>query len=1460
MRGAHHVEIVKPDALGILPDLVKHYGEPFGDSSAVPTYYVCQLARQHVPMVLSGDGGDESFGGYWSHGDWMAAETARRRGLRSLGDWLKFIQYVGIEERRRLWRPEHREVCPAPLEAFVREYERAAEFSLGHQVQYLDLRTYLPFDILTKVDIASMMHGLEVRTPLVDVKVIELAARIPDKFHLARGANGQWERKLLLKRVAARHFPTEFANRPKMGFAVPIAKWFAPGGALHSAVAERLLARGSMLHDYFEPSVMQQMIARNAFGPLWLLLFLDEWLRQNKASAPVEATPRPIASGSALVTQTSNGVTFELDLNQYIDKCIYADGCFEPPTARALARLVQPGMTVLDIGANIGAHAFPLAQRVGACGRVIAFEPMEWALRKFRRNAQLNRFDNVTLEKAVLSNENGVVNVAFRSSWPLDGSDSTPQTESLPAHRLDDYLAARGIAKVDVIKLDVDGYEFKVLQGASDLLRRCHPALVMELGIYTLEAVGDRAEAMLDFLADHGYTIHLETDLATPVADKQELIAQVPANSTINIVCVPQGFRMPAADAPIETWLSRPAEAKSMIEIAEAYIQKGDTAAAHKCLEVAIEVYPNDAEMRAALDKCRRAVTTVGQSQSAVTRNGSARRPHILMIADVPNWIFARHCRTLARFLSDDFNFTILCQGVPFREADFDLIYPLEWNLVPAQQIRTPAKYITSIRSHTAWQNQDFLQFVDFLGSRFQQVHVVSRRLQRIFEPFLPSVSCVSHGVDTEFFTPSTRADQSGRKLRLGWAGNRASPAKGFEQFIAPLGRLPGVELAFCGFQDRNLSLDDMRAFYNSLDTYVCSSSLEGNNNSLLEAAAIQRAIITTDNGAVPEYLRHGESAFIVERELPHFMQAVIALRDDPARRVAMDERARVAVIRSFDWKNMAQHYRALFWDALTHKNSFNGEAKAARRYIELKSGPPVPSELSAAYDGGAKEPEHPDPLAEAEAKVREALAINPNGLEALKALAHISLQRGHWLECAQNCARVLEQTPDDLEVNLIMAKCFFQAGDVETTRLVLNRVLELQADNVMAKENLAALDKLNANAAQGTLVQPANVQTDQAERSLGSQSEADPTPSAEESTSICPGLAAELEAAAAALQRQDLAEAYTIYQRALKTWPEHDALREVVGNVSSLLREVTAPKGELPVTPAKINVAILTHNALEYTKLCLASLTRHTPFPYNVFIVDNASTDDTPAWLAARTEANLFCELSPINLGVPGGRNRLLQLILPHLPPDGFVVFMDNDIEVLPGWAEFYLDFFAQHPEAGLASAVGHPFIVQGDSRELLAAPVGKPTPVEVACGGFTCWMRAETIRAVGWFDECLGLFWHEDDDYSVRALSQGFEVYALPGAPVLHYEHKSGVANPGLAQGGLLANQKYLVNKWRRMGCVDAGGRIIHPKQKALPTTAQRGTETPPTEPERGCSVARAVPQLPGQLKSLAGRLLPL
>jgi GT2 family glycosyltransferase/glycosyltransferase involved in cell wall biosynthesis/tetratricopeptide (TPR) repeat protein len=294
------------------------------------------------------------------------------------------------------------------------------------------------------------------------------------------------------------------------------------------------------------------------------------------------------------------------------------------------------------------------------------------------------------------------------------------------------------------------------------------------------------------------------------------------------------------------------------------------------------------------------------------------KRPHILLIADVPDWIFARHCQMLQRYLSDEFNFVVAFHGDVYNEEDFDLIYPLEWNLVKPEHIRTPAKYVTGIRSHLYWPSLDFFSFANFLSTRFQSVHVVSERLQRIFAPFLPAVGRVTHGVDASFFTPSTRADQSGRKVRVGWAGNRNSPEdKGFKDIIEPLSRLPGVELIFCGYSDKNLSMEEVRRFYDSLDIYVCASAREGSNNSLLEAAAMERAIITTDNGTVPEYLQNGESAIIVERHLPLFIQAVQALRDDPARRVALGKRARQAVLKGWDWKNKAEEYRGFFWEAL---------------------------------------------------------------------------------------------------------------------------------------------------------------------------------------------------------------------------------------------------------------------------------------------------------------------------------------------------------------------------------------------------------------------------------------------------------------------------------------------------------------------------------------------------------------
>lgn len=302
----HHVEIVKPDALSMLPDLVRHYGEPFGDSSAIPTYYVCKLARQHVPMVLSGDGGDEVFAGYKSYIAWLKYLADAQRPLwkripdlaaryffprrfppvtghdAGLENWLAFISYLPPLQRKRLWRKEwHSSIVPNP-DLFEAEFSRTTSYSLAHKVQYMDMKTYLPFDILTKVDVASMMNSLEVRTPFVDKKVFEYAVRIPEKYCIAQDRQGGWQGKLILKKLMQVYYEPEFLNREKMGFAAPIKKWFAKDGSLYNYLNERFNDRDTMITEYFEVSTIRRLIKNNDSGPLWLLLFLEEWLQAQK--------------------------------------------------------------------------------------------------------------------------------------------------------------------------------------------------------------------------------------------------------------------------------------------------------------------------------------------------------------------------------------------------------------------------------------------------------------------------------------------------------------------------------------------------------------------------------------------------------------------------------------------------------------------------------------------------------------------------------------------------------------------------------------------------------------------------------------------------------------------------------------------------------------------------------------------------------------------------------------------------------------------------------------------------------------------------------------------------------------------------------------------------------------------------------------------------------------------------
>ncbi len=305
----HHVEIVRPNALEILPKLVQHYGEPFGDSSALPTFYVSQLARQSVPMILSGDGGDEAFAGYHSYHYWMRwmsddglpKPPAWKRLLYpvaqrllphryppprsrepTLSNWLACINYMPTPLRQSLRRAEYQSLFVPQIDTFSKEFARTKEYSLSHKVQFMDIKTYLTYDILTKVDIASMMHGLEVRTPLTDIRVMEFAATIPQSMSIGKNRAGQWEGKLLLKKAMQRYYPTEFLHRPKKGFRVPIQIWLASDNAWQQKIQERLLGPDSTLFEFFNQSAIKKLVKKNASSSLWLLLFLDEWLRQNR--------------------------------------------------------------------------------------------------------------------------------------------------------------------------------------------------------------------------------------------------------------------------------------------------------------------------------------------------------------------------------------------------------------------------------------------------------------------------------------------------------------------------------------------------------------------------------------------------------------------------------------------------------------------------------------------------------------------------------------------------------------------------------------------------------------------------------------------------------------------------------------------------------------------------------------------------------------------------------------------------------------------------------------------------------------------------------------------------------------------------------------------------------------------------------------------------------------------------
>ncbi len=316
----HHTEIVEAESLSLLPLLTRHYGQPFADSSAIPTYYVSRMARKNVKMVLSGDGGDENFAGYNSY------ETVLREMNRSWGDrvlsfkqrflrlgfyyyWL-LKQWAGFGDvidkayelhcytARHFSPGERRELLRDEYQSVVRDHVpgRRALMDIGRQplisrLQNLDLMAYLPFDILTKVDIASMANSLETRVPLLDHHLVEFAATIPAEFKLKEETIDNainYDKKHLLKRLAKKRYPASIIDRRKMGFGVPLGIWFAT--KLNKDVRHKLLDSEYLPHIFNRHGIEKLVDAHtenfDCSTKLWNLLFLEEWMRGHHESLP----------------------------------------------------------------------------------------------------------------------------------------------------------------------------------------------------------------------------------------------------------------------------------------------------------------------------------------------------------------------------------------------------------------------------------------------------------------------------------------------------------------------------------------------------------------------------------------------------------------------------------------------------------------------------------------------------------------------------------------------------------------------------------------------------------------------------------------------------------------------------------------------------------------------------------------------------------------------------------------------------------------------------------------------------------------------------------------------------------------------------------------------------------------------------------------------------------------------
>lgn len=248
-----------------------------------------------------------------------------------------------------------------------------------------------------------------------------------------------------------------------------------------------------------------------------------------------------------LVKCSRGGVNWELDLREGIDFSIFLLGCFEPSTSKALAILVQSGDYVIDIGANVGAHTLPLASLVGEQGKVIAFEPTQYAYSKLEKNVFLNPFlkERISAHQYMLADHmRAHLEEAIFSSWPLKmeaGLHSIHggremSTAGADVSTLDYFFQKNTVPRLDLIKMDVDGHECTVIKGSQNTLQKYMPTIIMEFAPYTLRERGESPSELLDLLKPYGYLLFDEKTGVQLPWSFEELSALVPKGGSRNII------------------------------------------------------------------------------------------------------------------------------------------------------------------------------------------------------------------------------------------------------------------------------------------------------------------------------------------------------------------------------------------------------------------------------------------------------------------------------------------------------------------------------------------------------------------------------------------------------------------------------------------------------------------------------------------------------------------------------------------------------------------------------------------------------------------------------------------------------------------------------------------------------------------------------------------------------------